>query len=53
VTVDPAQVADLRALGFAEVATTPLGAASLWLGALRSGRRAEAVAAAQAAIATA
>lgn len=34
VTVDPAQVADLRALGFGEVARTPLGAATLWLGAL-------------------
>lgn len=32
VTVDPAQVADLRALGFAELGRTPLGAASLWLG---------------------
>lgn len=58
VTVDPAQVADLRALGFAEVATTPLGAASLWLGALRSGAAdgrpgAAAPARAQAAIATA
>jgi len=54
-TVDPGQVADLRALGFAEVASTPLGAASLWLGALRPGRdpRAGAPAAAQAAIATA
>ncbi len=55
VTVDLAQVADLRALGFAEVARTPLGAASLWLGALRSGGRGRdgAVARAQAAIATA
>lgn len=35
VTVDPAQVADLVALGFDEVGQTPLGAASLWLGALR------------------
>ncbi|WP_217615555.1 hypothetical protein [Cellulomonas sp. GbtcB1] len=52
VTVDPAQVADLRALGFAEVARTPLGAASLWLGALRSGARRDG-ARAQAAIATA
>jgi len=55
VTVDPAQVADLRALGFAEVARTPLGAASLWLGARRSGGpgRDGAPARAQAAIATA
>ncbi|MCG7287027.1 hypothetical protein MHY85_13720 [Cellulomonas sp. ACRRI] len=56
VTVDPAQVADLRALGFAEVARTPLGAASLWLGALRSGAAAtgaDAPARAQAATATA
>ncbi|MET0435287.1 MAG: hypothetical protein ABW025_14080 [Cellulomonas sp.] len=52
VTVDPAQVADLRALGFAEVARTPLGAASLWLGALRSGAQRDG-ARAQAAIATA
>ncbi|HEY0216627.1 MAG TPA: hypothetical protein VGC57_09565 [Cellulomonas sp.] len=35
VTVDPAQVADLEALGFAEATRSPLGAASLWLGALR------------------
>ncbi|QZN84737.1 hypothetical protein [Cellulomonas sp. C5510] len=35
VTVDPAQVADLAALGFAERARSPLGAASLWLGAHR------------------
>lgn len=50
VTVDPAQVADLTALGFAEVGRTPLGAASLWLGVLggTSGR-----APVQAAIATA
>lgn len=58
VTVDPAQVADLRALGFTEVASTPLGAASLWLGALRAGADAPGAAAggparAQAAIATA
>lgn len=56
VTVDPAQVADLRALGFAEVARTPLGAASLWLGALRAGAAAtgaDAPAGAQAATATA
>jgi hypothetical protein len=53
VTVDPAQVADLRALGFAEVARTPLGAASLWLGALRSGGARRDGARAQAAIATA
>ena len=56
VTVDPAQVADLRALGFAEVARTPLGAASLWLGALRAGAAATgagAPARAQAATATA
>ncbi|MBW0254879.1 hypothetical protein [Cellulomonas sp. PS-H5] len=52
VTVDPAQMADLRALGFTEVARTPLGAASLWLGALRSGARRDG-ARAQAAIATA
>jgi hypothetical protein len=50
VTVDPAQVADLTALGFTEVSRTPLGAASLWLGM----RRGDAVrATAQAAIATA
>lgn len=56
VTVDPAQVADLRALGFAEVARTPLGAASLWLGVLRAGAAtpgADAPARAQAATATA
>ncbi|WP_158372356.1 hypothetical protein [Cellulosimicrobium cellulans] len=56
VTVDPAQVADLRALGFGEVARTPLGAASLWLGALRAGALAtgaDAPARAQAATATA
>jgi hypothetical protein len=35
VTVDPDQVADLVALGFGEVRTEPLGAASLWLGAMR------------------
>lgn len=35
VTVDPAQEADLTALGFAELGRTPLGAASLWLGVLR------------------
>lgn len=35
VTVDPAQVADLETLGFTELSRTPLGAASLWLGALR------------------
>ena len=50
VTVDPAQVADLTALGFAEVGRTPLGAASLWLGVLRGGAL---PAPAQAAIATA
>jgi hypothetical protein len=56
VTVDPAQVADLRALGFAEEARTPLGAASLWLGALRAGALAtgtDAPARGQAATATA
>jgi hypothetical protein len=50
VTVDPAQVADLAALGFAEVHRTPLGAASLWLGVLRGDAL---PATAQAAIATA
>lgn len=50
VTVDPEQVADLAALGFDEVGRTPLGAASLWLGALTGARSR---AAAQAAIATA
>ncbi|WP_454049378.1 hypothetical protein [Cellulomonas sp. Marseille-Q8402] len=35
VTVDPAQVTDLAALGFGELQQTPLGAASLWLGELR------------------
>lgn len=50
VTVDPAQVADLTALGFAEVGRTPLGAASLWLGVLRGTAAAVPV---QAAIATA
>jgi hypothetical protein len=35
VTVDPDQVADLQALGFGEVRTAPLGAAALWLGAMR------------------
>jgi hypothetical protein len=35
VTVDPAQVADLEALGFTEAGRTPLGAATLWLGARR------------------
>lgn len=53
VTVDPAQVADLRALGFTEVARTPLGAATLWLGALRFGGARRGGARAQAAIATA
>lgn len=37
VTVDPAQVADLRALGFDELGRTPLGAASLWVGVRRPG----------------
>ncbi|MFF1528419.1 hypothetical protein [Cellulomonas sp. NPDC058312] len=37
VTVDPTQVADLVALGFAELGRAPLGAASLWLGARRAG----------------
>lgn len=40
VTVDPAQVVDLEHLGFGEVASTPLGAASMWLGSLRAGRQA-------------
>lgn len=35
VTVDPRQVGDLLALGFVELGRTPLGAATLWLGALR------------------
>lgn len=34
VTVDPAQVADLTALGFRPVLAAPLGAAELWLGAV-------------------
>lgn len=34
VTVDPGQIADLLALGFVERGRTPLGAATLWLGAL-------------------
>jgi hypothetical protein len=50
VTVDPEQVADLRALGFGEVRSEPLGAASLWLGAMRP---AAVDASAQAATATA
>ena len=53
VTVDPAQVADLTALGFAELDRTPLGAASLWLGVLRGDAPRRAAQAAQAAIATA
>ncbi len=36
VTVDPRQIGDLRELGFVEVGRAPLGAASLWLGALRA-----------------
>jgi hypothetical protein len=35
VTVDPAQVRDLEELGFTPVGHEPLGAASLWLGAVR------------------
>ncbi|HEY0188254.1 MAG TPA: hypothetical protein VGC67_12260 [Cellulomonas sp.] len=35
VTVDPGQVADLEALGFCAVGQQPLGAAMLWLGAIR------------------
>lgn len=50
VTVDPAQVEELTALGFEELERTPLGAASLWLGELRPVAR---PAVAQAAIATA
>jgi hypothetical protein len=53
VTVDPAQVADLEALGFAELARTPLGAASLWTGVLPPAGRDGARAGRQAAIATA
>lgn len=43
VTVDPAQVTDLAALGFAERTRSPLGAASLWLGAHRPARLLEPV----------
>lgn len=39
VTVDPAQVADLTALGFRPVLTAPLGAAELWLGAVHPALR--------------
>ncbi len=39
VTVDPAQVADLTALGFRQVLTAPLGAADLWLGAVHPALR--------------
>ncbi len=39
VTVDPAQVADLTALGFRGVLTAPLGAAELWLGAVHPALR--------------
>ncbi|VTR78857.1 hypothetical protein CHMI_03643 [Cellulomonas hominis] len=53
VTVDPAQVADLEALGFTELARTPLGAASLWTGVLPPAGRDADRASRQAAVATA